>query len=234
MTSSKFCHNCGQKTSVEKITFKETLQDFTSSTFSLEAPIFITLKLLLLNPGRLFKAFLSGKRKTYYKPVSFFVLTTVVYLFIRALINYDPLQDAYIIVYEEAAGTALDLARNFMLENFDKMLLLFVFILGLFMKMFFYKKYTLAEFIAVSFYLIGAYTLIATLNMFYVQFVVSQFKGLTLVLMLVYFTFSMLSFFNGNRILIIIKSFILFVLAFICYYLAAFGISNVIVFLKNL
>ena len=69
-----FCSNCGQRSSVSKVTIRETLDDLADQIFSLSAPLAVTLKMLFVNPGLLFREFLSGKRKKYYKPISFFLL----------------------------------------------------------------------------------------------------------------------------------------------------------------
>ena len=37
--------------------------------FSVNAPLLVTLKYLCIHPGKLFREFIAGKRKTYYKPV---------------------------------------------------------------------------------------------------------------------------------------------------------------------
>ena len=88
-----FCSQCGQKATTGRINFRETLNDFLESTFSLKAPLMRTIKLLILNPGKLFREYIDGRRKTYYRPVAFFLLFTAIYLIIKALIHFDPLHD---------------------------------------------------------------------------------------------------------------------------------------------
>ena len=86
-----YCSKCGQPTNTTRITFKETINNFLSIAFSFEGPLWLTIRLLITNPGKLYRDYISGKRKIYYKPVAFFILVTVVYLIIRALIDFDPL-----------------------------------------------------------------------------------------------------------------------------------------------
>lgn len=236
--SDKYCQYCGQRTIVDKITFQETFQDFAYSMFSVDAPLVTTLKLLVINPGKLFREFLAGKRKRYYKPVAFFILTTVVYLLTRSLLDYNPFQDNSIIVVDENAskyidGSKLTLARNFMLFNIDKFLFVFVFTLSLFLKLFFFKKYTLAEFVAISFYLIGVYTIFTALNMFYIQYTASVMQVGALFLMFVYFTYAMLSFFKTGKLLVLFKSLPLLLLALFLFMAVAFGFSYAIIFLRS-
>ncbi|NOX46877.1 MAG: DUF3667 domain-containing protein [Chlorobi bacterium] len=42
--------------------------------FALEGPFWLTIKLLFVNPGKLFREYIAGKRKAYYKSVAFFFL----------------------------------------------------------------------------------------------------------------------------------------------------------------
>lgn len=229
-----YCSDCGQRASVHRITFKETFNDFIESVFSVNAPFFVTLRGLFIQPGKLFKEFLSGKRKTYYKPVAFFILTTVIYLLISSIIDFDPFQDTSVIAVDVEKGTAvMNLARKYMLLNINKMLFIFVFTLGLFLKLFFFKKNTLAEFVAISFYLTAMYTIFTTLNMFYIQYVDSKLQALGILIMAAYFIYAMVSFVDKGKVWTAVKSIPTFLLAFFFYFFLAFGLSYLIVSFKN-
>jgi len=227
-----YCSNCGQRTSVHKITFKETFGDLIDTLFSVDAPLFLTLKLLIVNPGKLFREYLGGKRKKYYKPVAFFILMTIVYLVIRSFIKFDPFGNTTITIEDGTSEQLLIQAKNFMLVNIDKLLFAFVFALGLFLKLFFYKKYSFAEFLAIAFYLAGIYTLFTTLNMFYIQFIDSSFQFLAFLVMWGYFIYAMLSFFQKKKAIVLLKTLFIFFLASNLYILLALGISFFIVWLK--
>ncbi|WP_297702973.1 DUF3667 domain-containing protein [uncultured Eudoraea sp.] len=233
ITKDSFCAHCGQRTSVYKVSFKETIHDFMDAAFSVNAPLFITLKLLLVNPGIVLREYLEGKRKKYYKPVAFFILTTVAYLLIRSAIGFDPFSDTVVVVEDTQDGQLLTKARDFMLFNIDKLLFFFPFTLALFSKLFFYKKYTLAEFLAVSFYLTGMYTLFTTLNMFLVVWGKKELQPLGMLVMLVYFIYSMVSFIQTKRIATILKSILVFILSYISYVAISYGLSYLIVLFQN-
>lgn len=218
-----------------KVTFGETFQDFADAVFSVDAPLFITMKGLFVNPGKLLREYLKGQRKKYYKPVSFFILATVVYLVIRSLISFDPFENSLVQVQGDAkTGQQLTEARNFMLLNINNLLFIFVFTLAIFSKLFFYKKHTLAEFLAIAFYMAGVYTIFVTLNMFLIQYVSVQLLTLAIVVMCVYYLYAMLSFFHKPKFIIFLKSIILYFLAYIFYGFLAFGLSFLIVYSKQL
>lgn len=176
--------------------------------------------------------FLSGKRKRYYKPVAFFILTTVVYLVIRSLINFDPFSSITSVQVDEgASGHKLGQARELMLANINKMLFIFVFTLAVFLKLFFYKKYTLAEYVVVAFYCAGIYTLFTTVNMFFIQYVSKDIQVGGMILMWIYFIYAMVSFFQGSKWIVGLKAGLLFYIATFLYIFLAFGVSVLLVYM---
>ena len=231
--NGNYCHDCGQRTSVDKITFQETFQDFINSIVSVNAPLFITLRLLVVNPGKLFREFIDGKRKKYYKPVPFFILATLAYLIIRQLIDFDPFGNTTVSIIDSTQSQLFTEARNFLLFHIDKFLFAFIFTLGIFLKLFFLKKNSFAEFIAIAFYLIGVYTLIVIINMFYIHYVNKEFQFMAVLAMFIYFVYALVSFFKKKKFLVALKSIFIFILAFISYFMLAFGISYIIIWLKH-
>jgi len=233
LVKGNFCSHCGQRTIIHKITFSETFHDLVSSLFLEEGPLWQTLKLLVNNPGKLFREYLDGKRKTYYKPITFFVLMTAIYLVIRGVINYDPFGSNLLQVQDPTAGQFLLKARNFFLLNIDKLLFVFVFSLGMMLKLFFYTKNSLAEFLAIAFYLMAVYTFLTILNMFYIRYIDKSFQGIHIIIMTLYFIYAMVSFFKKKKVLVIIKSLFVYVLAFFLYGFMAFSLSVFMVWIKN-
>jgi hypothetical protein len=228
-----YCPACGQRISVYKVTFRETLDDLMDSLFTVNAPLIITLKSLILNPGKLFTSYLEGQRRKYYKPVAFFLLTTLIYLIIRSLLGINIFENSSIVVEDSAeTGELLTKGRNFMLLNINNLLFFFVFTLAFFNKLFFYSKQTLAEYLAIAFYLVGMYTIIVTLNLFLIKYVGQQLQPLAILIMGIYFLYTMLSFFRKPILPIIFKSILLYILAFISYALLGFWLSVLIVYLN--
>ncbi|WP_297763091.1 DUF3667 domain-containing protein [uncultured Muriicola sp.] len=228
-----YCPACGQRISVYKVTFKETFEDLADALFTVNAPLIITLKLLIINPGKLFTSYLEGQRRKYYKPVAFFLLTTLVYLLIRSLIGINVFENSSIVVQDSAeTGGMLTKGREFMLLNINNLLFFFVFTLAIVTKLFFYSKQSLAEYLAVSFYLVGMYTIIVTLNLFLVKYIDPQFQPLAIPLMGIYFLYAILSFFKKPVFIIIFKGIVLYFLALMSYAMLAFGLSVLIVYLN--
>jgi len=227
-----YCQSCGQRTSVGTVTFKETFNDFFDTVFSVDAPFIKTLKLLFSNPGRLFRSYLGGQRKSFYKPVAFFILMTIAHVLIRSLLNFDPL--AKVSSYQNGAvdTTLIVEAGRFMLKNINNILFLFVFSMAISLKIFFYKKYSLAEYVAVSFYLIGAYTVFTTVNLFFMKYSNSDIQYLGLLFMCLYFVFAAVSFFQKKKIFVAFKALLAYVASAILYVIFGLGLSFIIVLLK--
>ncbi len=233
--TSPYCGNCGQRSSVYKVTFRETFQDLADNLFSISAPLPRTLKYLIINPGKLLREYLQGKRKKYYKPISFFILATALYLFVRWAIGYDLIGNNDL--YESTPGQVdPDLSREaakFMFQNLNSMAFFFVLTMSLCLKAFFFKRYMLSEYIAVAFYLNGVYTLLATLNTIYMKFINPEIQFLAILVMWAYFIFAMILFFEYKPVRTGIKSAIAFLMSWAGYFIVALSFSYLIVLLKQ-
>lgn len=226
---SNFCHECGQRSSVYKVTFKETFTDLADAMFSVNAPFVHTITLLFTNPGFLLKEYLSGKRKNYYKPVSFFIITTFIYLIIRSLINYNPMTTAGV----KVGGELLIIAGKYMVKNINNIMFLFIFTFGLFLKVFFRKRQSLAEYIAVSFYSIGVFTIIQLITMFYLKYIDPEYTMLPVLVFYFYVVYAFTSFFKSRSFLTIVKISLVYMFSFAMYSAIGFLLSFLIVWLRS-
>jgi len=80
-TAGKFCANCGQRTSVKRITFREGWNDFWARIYGFDGMFPNTLRDLTIRPGKASLLFINGNRTKYYGPVGyFFLMITLLYL----------------------------------------------------------------------------------------------------------------------------------------------------------
>lgn len=64
-----YCHQCGEKIVTEKdFTIKKLLKQTVDVFTHLDSKIFLTLKFLLLKPGKLSEDYVEGLRKPFMKP----------------------------------------------------------------------------------------------------------------------------------------------------------------------
>ncbi len=228
-----FCQHCGQRKGLGKITFKETFQDFVDMVFSVNAPLIKTQKLLITNPGKLFREYLSGRRKTYYKPVSFFIIATVIYIVLRSLIQYDPMVGAVANGPKNFENSLFMKAGRYMVTNINNIMFLYVFTIALFLKTFFSSKNSFAEYIAIAFYLTGVYSIMGTIAMFYLKYVDPKYKMIPMLVFAVYMIYALTSYFKNRSFLTVIKLLFVNILSFAFYAGLGYALSFLIVWLKN-
>ncbi|MEP0984632.1 DUF3667 domain-containing protein [Ekhidna sp.] len=231
-TAENYCINCGQSTSVGRITFRETINDFFSSTFALEGPLFSTIRLLIVNPGKLFREFISGRRKNYYKPVAFFVVLTAVYLILREASGYDPFYGQTQMKRENIPERAVLFvaASKFMVANINNILFFLVFSIGLTQKLFFYKKYNLAEYLVVGFFISGIYLLIGMAHILFTVFVIYVNPQINMLLLFLLILYASISFHRNMTFSSAIKHILASLMAVILYVILGYGFSVLMVY----
>ena len=231
----KFCVHCGQPTNTGKINFKETITSFLSLAFALEGPFWLTIQLIIVNPGKLFREFIGGKRKTYYKPVAFFFLISAVYLILRALINFDPLKGES--VKSDLADLALvseKIGETFRLmsRNINNIMFLLVFSIALILKLFYRKKYNLAEYTSIGLFITGMYTLLKIFTMFVGKYALVEVDNLELLILLILIFYSSLSLFQKYDFWSLSKYLLISVFSLVLYIVFGVGFFLLIVMLK--
>ncbi len=231
--TGQFCPNCGQSSRVQRITFRETFSSILSSTFSLEGRLPYTIFQLFKNPGNLFREFLSGKRTSYYKPVAFFVVTTAIYLIIRKLLNFDPLEGQFeqipsgdkpefVLVSQRAA--------RFMVNNINNIMFLLVFSIAFIMKLFFRKRYNLAEYTSIGFFITGMYVLLGVLFIFVNKYSPININNFQLLFLIALILFCSISFFKARSFLLVFKCILISFLSTLLYLILGFGLSYLITY----
>ena len=231
----KFCVQCGQPASTKRINFKETIMSFLSFAFALEGPLLKTIQLLIVNPGKLFREYIAGKRKTYYKPVAFFILVSAVYLILRALINFDPLEGEF--VNNDQEGLSVISAKGeeafrLMEENINNFMFLLVFAIAFMLKLFFRKMYNLAEYVSIGLFIAGVYTLLKILTMFIAKFALVEIDNIELVILLLLIFYSSFSLFQKKDFGSIVKYSLVSLFSIVLYIILGVGFFFLIVSLK--
>ncbi len=86
----EFCHRCGEKAfHREDHYFKTFFSELVYAVTHVDGKFLKSLWFLLLKPGLLTKAYITGKRKNYVKPVVLFVAGNVVYFFLQPVVNIN-------------------------------------------------------------------------------------------------------------------------------------------------
>jgi hypothetical protein len=86
--SGKFCSNCGQKSEIYRITFKNfILHDILHGVFHFESGMFFTAKEAIFRPGKSALDYIYGKRKRYYNIFLLILITIGFTLFVHHFYN---------------------------------------------------------------------------------------------------------------------------------------------------
>jgi hypothetical protein len=94
LADQKFCHGCGQKNQLPRITVQGLIKDFFQYIFHAEKGILNLLKGLATRPGHVITEFVEGKRKKYFNPFSFLALC----------VAFMVLMNSWIKPYAEVSG----------------------------------------------------------------------------------------------------------------------------------
>ena len=236
--TGNFCPHCGQKATVGRITFKETINSFLSASFAIEGPFFYTIKGLIINPGRVFREFLAGKRKLYYKPVAFFILMTAIYIIIRNLLDFDPLEGQIVAVSnqnEKVPEVVIKSrqAARFMVAHINHIMFFLVFAIAIVSKIFFWKKYNLAEFTAIGFLISGMYILFGIPQMFISKYTIFNTNRIQLWVLAIYIIYCLFSLFKKKSFRNILAYLSISMFSIFFYMLLGFGFSLTLMFLKD-
>ncbi|MBD80588.1 MAG: hypothetical protein CL840_16860 [Crocinitomicaceae bacterium] len=223
-----FCASCGQSSTVSRITIKETWDHFLSSAFSFEGPLLYTIKQLILSPGAVFREFVGGRRKQYYKPVAFFILTSALYIIVRAIIGFNPLEGAIDPKIDQSTNEVMrniGVASRFMVDNINNIMFFLVFSLALVFKMFYSKRYNLAEYASMGFYITGIYIQVGILFMLFSQFVFRINNGYQLIFLIFYVIYCTRSLIAESSFLSYLKYVLIALFGILLYMIFGFGFS---------
>jgi hypothetical protein len=82
LVKGRYCHRCGQENIVTKQSFEAFAKHFIYDILHFDGKFFHTLKDLLLKPGQVAKAYVSGKRMYYLDPVRMYLFTSAVFFLV--------------------------------------------------------------------------------------------------------------------------------------------------------
>lgn len=100
--TGKYCSNCGQKASVDKLNLSSFSTEISDGVFNMNKGLFYTIKELFTRPGHTIREFLEGKRKNHFKPLTFVLTLSTVYLVITRLSDNDTWLKEIIMGYFES------------------------------------------------------------------------------------------------------------------------------------
>lgn len=120
--SGNYCNNCGQKTSIQRITFLHFIKhDFLHGLFHLDKGMLFTAKESLTRPGKAAIDYIEGKRIRYYNVFYFIIILIGINLFLGNY--YDQLAEIYLGETSEKVNNALSQKIHDFFTNYAKILI---------------------------------------------------------------------------------------------------------------
>jgi hypothetical protein len=89
LAGQHFCAQCGQKAETHRISLHEITHDAIHYFTHADKGIFHLLKGLLKRPGIVAREYIDGKRKTYFKPLNFFLIVVGIVVFMTSTLHKE-------------------------------------------------------------------------------------------------------------------------------------------------
>jgi uncharacterized protein DUF3667 len=236
--TGNFCSNCGQKGEIHRISLSYIAHEFSHALTHADKGFLLLVKVLVTKPGIVAKEYIEGKRKKYFNPLSFIVLTS-------AIDAYISFKTGYFAAMDTQGGGGGGGRRmppiwrevfQISLENGKILNLILIVPLLAFLSWLFFRrpKYSIAEIFVLNSFIVGETHVIRTLIFIPLFLLFPQFVQLNLwvfeFLLLVYLVIAYKQFFGQHIIFTILKSVLIMVFFIVGYWLLILGY----VFLKHL
>jgi hypothetical protein len=220
-SAGKYCPGCGQEVYVKRLEVKSILKEATHGILHWENSILKMFSQLLLYPGTTAKKYVSGVRKSYMKPFSFFIFlqTIFVILFHWTSGKYFAFINLSFTPGSELHGNFVHYQQivNSYINYFNYIMPLFF---GLYFYLFFRKQLGInyAESIACSFYWIGM-TLVFGIILMSLTFLDVRIRNIRIVINLIFLTYAIVQYSGRAGFKTISKSVIVILLSYITFIL---------------
>lgn len=167
-----FCNSCGQSATVDRINWKYLVNSVSESILQINKGFLYTAKALLLHPKKSLVDFFVGKRKRFFKPFAFLIVSATILLISTKIIGNETFVDDFVSGFKEGAENHPKEKINaksidFFLENQTYVFLLIVPLFSIASFLSFRKsKYNFSEHLILNLFITGEQLLIYTLFSF--------------------------------------------------------------------
>ena len=204
-----YCPHCGQKSNVTRLNFKQLIKDIWVAFSSTDEGVLLLIKELVYKPGKVARAYVSGKRKHYFNPFSYLAIMVAIALFF--ILRFE----SFGIDYSQMKSEDLELLR-FTFRYFNLFILfscpVYAFIIWVF---FLGNQKNYAENLVLSAYLSGQNMLyyIVAITLFILFPSKMNVLGLIIGLMIIiWYTIAILQFYEKRSFWNILKAILVIVI----------------------
>ena len=83
----EFCNHCGQNARVQRVDSNYILGQISSSLLQIDRGFLFTMKEMFIRPGHSIREYLAGKRVQHFKPVTYLLLISAIYVAVTFFID---------------------------------------------------------------------------------------------------------------------------------------------------
>lgn len=236
--TGKYCSNCGQER-VRRLEVKSIVHDVIHGLWHWENSVLKTLLRFLKNPGKSAKDYISGKRKSFVKPFSYFISiqTIFVIVFHRMSENYFAFLNVKSTGTNENSPVVVSEIQHLVSQYINYFNYFMPVIFAFYFYLFFRKKtgVNYAESLAISFYWVGT-SLIFSIVLMLISFIDIRIWNTRFVISAAFYIFAIIKFTDLSNLKVFLQglsvtvlsyvTFVIFVTILIFLYLQVFkGIS---------
>ena len=155
-----FCSNCGQKSEIHRVNAHYVFSEIPNSLLQLNRGFLFTAKELFVRPGHHIREFLEGKRKNSYKPISYLLLTSTLYVLTSLLLEKNTFLSDIVTGFKSGIEESKDVSDTYILDWMtDNQIYLPFLILPLYSLatyvVYIKSKFNYFEHLVISFYITG-------------------------------------------------------------------------------
>lgn len=220
-SDGKYCPSCGQEMEIKRLKVNTIFHDVTHGILHWENSILKTFRQLLFKPGDTAKNYITGLRKSYVKPFSYFIFIQTVYVLIfhRMSEKYFAFAN-FNITQTDNMKDKMEHVQHIVSANINYFNYIMPLSFALFFFLLFKKKYGVnyAESIAISFYWLGT-TLVFGIALMLISLINVKVWDARFLVNFLYLTFAILQFTHMPKFKGILKSFLIIFLSYIIFVL---------------
>lgn len=207
----RFCNQCGQKEIRNRPEIKNIVHDFIHAVTHLDAGILFLIKELFFRPGIVAKEYIEGKRKKYYNPFQFLLISVAGATFLSVNFHlFGPQVDPDTLGNLTAQVRWGLLFNSFIYKYFNVIILFSVPVTSLYSKLVFRRSgYNYAEHLIFNSFIAGEGTVIYIALTPLMLLYGSLWYNLVWI---IYFAIAFRQFFPGNKFLVTLKFLLVLIL----------------------
>lgn len=177
VTGNNFCSNCGQSVKTGRLNFHYLFHEFQHTVLHADKGIIYTAKELFVNPDKIIRNYIEGKRVNIFKPFGFLIVLATIYGFLSHYLNITYELD-FSFVTGMTDNEMADIKSNYyniykvIYSHYSVFSLVSIFPLAFFSRFIFRKSgYNYIEHLVANAYILGQQCLIYTLliPLFYIS-----------------------------------------------------------------